>query len=377
MTTFLIIIISLLAAFMLFVIIKRAKEKRDEVVAEKLYQKRLDSNIRKIIYFDSNLGFKPDNKQIIYVETENHLAINQFIANHYDDICRLFAHKGFNFFYLPSFVEKVNDLAFYDYHFPGQNIDVNQLQGHKFDYSFLFNHLHDDYTLNQGFIRYKMNPDNQLMFSYFELNLDTELWEQIEFYLSMVNDDIRFSIGSPESEEERADFDFWQLSQQLIDEIKERVDKLRIMGVEEMLLKSLTDLKPATSSLLITADYRIMLPEYNKEITMHPLPKAIYLLFLKHPEGILFKSLPNFKQELTAIYKKISSFDDTSRIEASIADVTDPSKNAINEKCSRIREAFVKEFDDTIAQQYYITGNRAEPKRIQIDRAMVKIEAII
>ena len=193
----------------------------------------------------------------------------------------------------------------------------------------------------------------------------------------MVGDDFRFSLGKPETEDDLADFDFWKESTRLMDEIKERVDKLRIMGVEEMLLKSLTDLKPATSSLRITADYRIMLPEYNKEITMHPLPKAIYLLFLKHPEGILFKNLPNFKQELTAIYKKISSFDDVHRIEASIADVTDPSKNAINEKCSRIREAFIKEFDDKIVQQYYITGKRAEPKRIQIDRAMVKTEAML
>jgi len=377
MATFLIIITSVLFVFILFVVIKRAKEKHEEVVAEKLYQKRLDSNIRKIIYFDSNLGFKPDSKQIIYVEMENNMAINQFIASHYDDICRLFATKGYNFFYLPSFVEKVNDSAFFDYHFPGQYVDVNQFNGHKFDYSFLLNHLQDDYTVKQGFIRYKMNPGNQFMFSYFELNLNSDLWQQLDFFISLVGDDLRFSLGNPENENDQADFDFWYESQQLIDEIKERVDKLRIMGVEDMLLKSLIDLKPPASSLVITADFRILLPQYNKEIVMHPLPKAIYLLFLKHPEGILFKHLSNYRKELIAIYKKMSAFDDAHRIESSIADATDPSKNAINEKCSRIREAFVKEFDDEIAQQYYITGKRAEPKRIQIDRAMVKIEAAL
>ena len=48
----------------------------------------------------------------------------------------------------------------------------------------------------------------------------------------------------------------------------------------------------------------------------------------------------------------------------SINDVTDPTKNAINEKCSRIREAFVKHFDEQIAKNYFITGTRSEPKKI-------------
>ena len=42
------------------------------------------------------------------------------------------------------------------------------------------------------------------------------------------------------------------------------------------------------SPLLITRDYRFLLPEYNnKEVQLSPIHKALYLLFLNHPEGII------------------------------------------------------------------------------------------
>ena len=37
----------------------------------------------------------------------------------------------------------------------------------------------------------------------------------------------------------------------------------------------------------------------------------------------------------------------------SIDDVSEPTKNAVNEKCSRISEAFIKHFDESLAQNYF------------------------
>ena len=36
--------------------------------------------------------------------------------------------------------------------------------------------------------------------------------------------------------------------------------------------------------------------------------KAVYLLFLNHPEGILFKHLPDYREELTEIYVKLKPY---------------------------------------------------------------------
>lgn len=124
------------------------------------------------------------------------------------------------------------------------------------------------------------------------------------------------------------------------------------------------------SRLIVTKDYRIMLPEYfGMEIKMEPLVKAVYFLFLKHPEGIVFKDLPDYREELTQIYVKMKPNGLSERVTQSIEDVTNPLLNSINEKCARIRGAF--QFDDNMAKHYYIDGKRGEPKKISLPRDLV------
>lgn len=126
------------------------------------------------------------------------------------------------------------------------------------------------------------------------------------------------------------------------------------------------------SRLVITKDYRILLPDYNDmEIKMEPLVKAVYLLFLKHPEGIMFKYLPDYREELMQIYVKLKPNGMNDRVLQSIEDVTNPLLNSINEKCARIRGAFVGQFDDHMARHYYIDGSRGEAKKIDIPRELV------
>ena len=55
----------------------------------------------------------------------------------------------------------------------------------------------------------------------------------------------------------------------------------------------------------------------------------------------------------------------------SIEDVTNPCLNSINEKCARIRGAFVSHFDEDLARHYYIYGMRGEPKKISLPRDLV------
>lgn len=59
------------------------------------------------------------------------------------------------------------------------------------------------------------------------------------------------------------------------------------------------------SPLVITEDYRFLLPNYgNREVQLSPIHKALYLLFLNHPEGIEFKNLVDHREELFALYRK-------------------------------------------------------------------------
>ena len=161
----------------------------------------------------------------------------------------------------------------------------------------------------------------------------------------------------------------------LIEEVKERIAKLRQRGISQYILEQLVHPDDRLSKLVITKDYRLMLPDYNNmEIKMEPLTKAVYLLFLNHPEGILFKHLPDYRQELANIYDKLRPMGLTERALQSIEDVTNPLLNSINEKCARIRGAFVGQFDDHMAKQYYIDGLRGDVKKISLPRDLVTWE---
>ena len=163
----------------------------------------------------------------------------------------------------------------------------------------------------------------------------------------------------------------------LIEEVKERIAKLRQRGISQYILEQLIHPDDRLSRLVVTKDYRIMLPDYNDmEIKMEPLVKAVYLLFLNHPEGIMFKCLPDYRQELAQIYVKLKPYGMSDRVLQSIEDVTNPLLNSINEKCARIRGAFVGQFDDHMAKHYYIDGLRGEAKKIALPRNLLVWEDI-
>ena len=126
------------------------------------------------------------------------------------------------------------------------------------------------------------------------------------------------------------------------------------------------------SRLTITKDYAIILSDYNnKEVKMEPLVKAVYLLYLNHPEGIAFKTLPSYREELTKIYAKLRPFGLNNQAIRSIEDVTNPLLNSINEQSSRIRAAFIAEVHSSLADQYYIVGKSGEQKKIVLPRNLV------
>ena len=157
-----------------------------------------------------------------------------------------------------------------------------------------------------------------------------------------------------------------------MDEIRDRVRKLRLYGVTDSEIESTLHDDNMFPLMTVTKDYKIVLSGgKNTEIKMEPLVKAVYFLFLSHPEGIAFKYLPDYRKELADIYQKIKPFGLTERAIRSIEDVTNPLLNSINEKCSRIRAAFLAKIDATLLEQYIITGKSGEVKKITLPRKLV------
>ena len=112
------------------------------------------------------------------------------------------------------------------------------------------------------------------------------------------------------------------------------------------------------SRLLITKDYRFFLLDLgNREVELQPVHKAVYLLFLAHPEGIEFKRLGDYREELTRYYMATAKMMDKEKIIEGVGHLVNPLDNAINEKCSRIKKVFLEMMDEYMGSYYIISGH--------------------
>ena len=151
-------------------------------------------------------------------------------------------------------------------------------------------------------------------------------------------------------------------------EVRRLSEQLRAEGHTDLLLHALgvplleelrlEAAKGRLSRLLITRDYRFLLIDYDhREVELQPVHKAVYLLFLAHPEGIEFKRLTDYRDELTAYYMKTGRLLDKEKIIEGVAHLVNPLDNAINEKCSRIKRVFSEILDDYTASYYIISSH--------------------
>ena len=151
-------------------------------------------------------------------------------------------------------------------------------------------------------------------------------------------------------------------------EVRRLTEQLVAAGRKDLVLKAigvslLEDLRIEAargklSRLIITDDYRFILADYNNtEVELQPVHKAVYLLFLNHPEGIEFKQLAEYREELLSLYMKTARWMDKEKIVESVDKLVDPLDNAINEKCSRIKKVFLDLMDEYRASYYIISGH--------------------
>ena len=162
--------------------------------------------------------------------------------------------------------------------------------------------------------------------------------------------------------------------QNALKEAEEMIKGLLLKGCPTELILSWLNQNVKLSRLRITKQYKVLLVDYDKEIKMGPLPKTVFLFFLRHPEGVMFSHLQDYKQELKEIYGRVCTNDDLEKMEQSISRLTDPFDNSICEKCAAVKKAFVMNVSDTVAKNYYVNGSQGEKKSISLDRNLVEWE---
>lgn len=167
--------------------------------------------------------------------------------------------------------------------------------------------------------------------------------------------------------------------EQLIDELKEVNEaKLRDLGLSESALRFLMGhVVPKLSRMTITRHAKIILEDYaGREIKMDDKTKALYFLYLRHPEGLSIKDLTDHTKELMDLYQSISGRDDPEAMKQTIENLCDPFQNNANISLSRIKKAFVEAFSPELAKTYYVDGERGGLRSISLSRELVTWETI-
>lgn len=128
------------------------------------------------------------------------------------------------------------------------------------------------------------------------------------------------------------------------------------------------------SKLVINSRNKILLTDYgNIEIKLRPLEKALYILFLKHPEGIFHSSLSDHRNELYEIYSNISTMGDLIEMKERIDDMVNTLSDSASQKMSRIKRVFEEAIGPDLAKHYYIKGESGQKKKIDLDRTLVNL----
>jgi hypothetical protein len=351
--------------------------------------------------------------QVIYIDGDNDDNIKAFIEQNYDLLKEKFKEKDLAFIYFPKLKDDIEEYLkvikpAFDYVFP-------QFRSHDFSfikiffesmtgedyYSYIINTLQLPDFPKPSLLKnlYSINDSEENLFYYHPLTKDFR--EELMWYAkNTVKPNTSYEgnvyYQKPKIKiEYNADDNFDKEAQNISKEIKSKIDILVANGkhkaLAEMVLhicSNLKNMKPELyekikllniaenkvklSPVLIESNYRIFLPEYdNIEIVMSPLPKTLYLFFLKQPNGIMLHDLAEHKKELLAIYNKITNSSEPTEIIKRIDDMVDMTNNSINEKCSRIKEAFVSKIDDSLAKHYYVNGKRGAPKKVSLTSELI------
>ena len=348
---------------------------------------------------DNRIEFKLEGKlapkELIYVASEEDKELTDLFENKPEVFEGWGQMMGFHVVYLPLLMKRLSNKEVLQYRAP--YISEAEVASTAIGNDFLLQYLEnpgEKGRIKHGFIRtediHRGGDGKDKAINRF-YPLSSQSGEPIADQLHKIGKQISFEKSQHENLLEYRNFDDFgnipdiseadahfnsqidnENTDDLIEEVKIKIAMLRQRGISQYLLEQLIHPDDRLSKLVITKDFRLILPDYNNmEIKLEPLAKAVYLLFLNHPEGILFKYLPDYREELAKIYNRLKPTGLTDRAIQSIEDVTNPLLNSINEKCARIRGAFVGQFDDHIARHYYIDGHRGEAKKIALPRELV------
>ena len=310
-----------------------------------------------------------------YIETHKYPKVEEYINQNLGDLKKLFKSYGLEFVYIPELTHILTDSRFSDdakYYAPWitpkriaelQEIYISQIQ-----------------TLNESFTNQSDKP--ALVNSEgTAITLDFSQFEDLKEAFTLLAEDAKHlameeSSLSPKERARR----YLDSQKSLFPDVeiedlyKDRTDT-DLQSQHDPVVGSFVtthEKGSETISTLVIKDKNkpiITLPEYNNlEIRLRAPSFAIYILFLKHPEGIRLCDLPDYREEYLRYFTPIARKDRNGNIVANIDNTLGYGQS--NQPITRIKED-IKEafkFNQEYAQCYTINGRRNDLYSIEVAR---------
>ena len=109
-------------------------------------------------------------------------------------------------------------------------------------------------------------------------------------------------------------------------------------------------------------------------LQLRPLVKTLFILFLKHSEGILLKQRDIYRAEMEKIYSTINPNTDREDVKARIGRLVDLEDNSFSEKASVLNARLEELLPEGIAGDYQIQGYNGCPRKIRLNPLLVHWE---
>lgn len=344
-----------------------------------------------------------DRHYVVYVETEYNQPLNSFICNNMEYIRKGFLERNYHFVYIPELKDLSDEDLACAFHLDTASMtdeirnNIRNITTEQFSHMFASLIGMDFSGCKAGLMslhRYRGDigqriPDidcSESHFVYVDLQdcCPDKIKEAFEEYFKFYATELRPGLFCARPREEYPlddwqegesggrqndipDYLFYYDQQKMLgiaEEIRQRVEILKQGGYIELLLhtlgadlvKQINDSRKTATPLMhlnISDNLRIFIPELdNREMKMPALARALYVFYLRHEEGVEFKFLSEFTEELFSLYRLASNRLDDSRLRATVDSLVNPTENKINECVSRIKTAFLSVMDEYAARNY-------------------------
>lgn len=343
--------------------------------------------------FEKGYPFVPTCKEVIYMPFAGSDILDSFFERNLEWVKTLFKEKlQYEFIFIPEIVKTYGKKEVLNYFHPlAESPSTERI--HNVEQNLIDDFLHNDdaKTLEPGLIHYMQTELFKVFegehkgcfeFSYYPLSeeSDENIMATLSDYVEHCGESYgHINYGRPNIwQYSEADISFYSAQEKFFEKYEDR----DVKGITRLIIDSLAD-KQTVSRICITENFEIQLPDYNMKIDMPPVIKAIYLLFLRHPEGILLGNLSDYVEELSAISEKLGITDDDDL--SFIAYCMIPELDLIDQVCGEIYAHFRERLDRKAAAPYIIQASPydfeldrgvpylyvGEPKKIVIDRSLV------